>query len=319
MLEEEEVIYNMLEEQLGVREIGRLLGVSKNKVIKVRDDGRWYVDIITNEKVFTSKNITKDKQHFYLLYHNLMKREEKLKGEMNLLSVKEKVILSKSLNIRIATFLNLKSDTTRNWIKNKRYLVSPEYCDSSVLSVFIEEYLEYQDDEFGNNFYRDEDGFIKGHKLNYIKYRDNRFNRYINNQCEQFYPMLLRKLKYTNLKSEDKQQRESLFLNLLAQQLGIELCEWVDNQVKDGYTFEECMKCLRSYEEYGEAYGGKLVPPQVIYYKTDGFALINDEMRFKIINQLSTETIVGKFKISRKQARWLLNAYNNLGECVDDE
>ena len=208
----------------------------------------------------------------------------------------DKLIKMKSLNIRIAPYLNVNPRTSSRWV-NKRPLVEQEVYVSK--SYIFARYLEYQSELMGNYCETDK-AYIRGHKLYYVRYgEDEGFTYYINKKCFEYYESGMgdEKVfidKIVNMGSEEVNP----YVLALSAKLGIQLAKWIDRLIRGGVrTYEECKRCLKSYERFTQnEYNGDLRPPSVIYYETRGYVLLDNVYKYLILSQLEYGSIAGTFK-----------------------
>lgn len=68
--ENEEIkILRALKEKLSYYKISQIFNMDKKRIKNIEKNGKWYIDLGTNELVFTDKKISMDKQAFYYLYY----------------------------------------------------------------------------------------------------------------------------------------------------------------------------------------------------------------------------------------------------------
>ena len=125
-------IYNKLTSGASVKGLAKIYGCSRTRIQKIKDNGKYYLNLTTGEIIFTSKAISFDEQLFHQLYVNLEIND--LMGMMG----KPEIILERAVIPRLANFLmglygydynKKKSIETklRGWAKKKDKLVG---CDT---------------------------------------------------------------------------------------------------------------------------------------------------------------------------------------------
>ena len=125
-------IYNKLTSGASVKGLAKIYGCSRTKIQKIKDNGKYYLNLTTGEIIFTSKAISFDEQLFHQLYVNLEIND--LKGMLG----KPEIILERAVIPRLANFLmglygydysKKKSIETklRGWANKKDKLVG---CDT---------------------------------------------------------------------------------------------------------------------------------------------------------------------------------------------
>ena len=286
-------IYMSLEEGLTLKEVSEKHKVSITKVVNVRDNFRGYKDLDTGEFIMTVKNISWQQQYFYMIYDKVLKNEEYTKNN-NTLTEKEKVMFSKSLSVRLATYLGVNRSTVTRWIKSKYRLVT--IMNYNMRHAILGKYIVEQEGIMRGMY---SGYFLKGHKLYYANYTSNgKFAYYINKKCKSFYESDVSEYEFINSTMKNNEETEPYIAGLSAK-LGIELCKWVRRQESNGYSYEECLKCLASQEEYSKIeYIGNLIPPSVIYYETKGFVFLSEQQKAKILIQLERGNIAGTFNVN---------------------
>lgn len=293
-METEIEIKRDIDNGMSIRKVAEKYEVSIKKVRNIKDKGKWYVDMLTGESYFTTKTIPINQQHFYVLHHKMIEYEMKLDSNA---TQKEKIIACKSLIVRIATYLNVDPRTAYRWAKNSKKLMEDNMLTVEIERYILNRYLDSQEDVM-KAFYSDS-YYIRGHKLHYCYYENSSFTYYINRHCSNFYSKVgVSESDYIkNILGEGVEINP--YILRLSAKLGIELSRWVRQKVMEGYSHEECMKCLHSYEKFSKIdYDGVLTPPRVIYYDTRGFLLLKDEHKRKILFQKDNGEIAGTFDIN---------------------
>lgn len=276
-------------------ELAEKYNTTIRKVRTMKDSGAWYTDLETGELVGCSFKISEEQQYYYVI----RKFMEMYEDTQITHDEKAKIIAQKSLNVRIATFLNINPRTTSRW-NDKRPLVSEGVY--SIQSFLFSKYLEYQNELMGEFFDVDRE-FIRGHKLYYVNYgQDDGFTYYINQNAFKYY------------ESENKDEKTFIdraivigagsdekgvnpYVVILSAKTGIQLAKWIESRILEGYTYEECKRCLRALERFTEReYEGRLNPPETIYYETRGFILLANVYKYRILGQLERGEIAGTFK-----------------------
>lgn len=292
-----ELIYKDLigETEYSIRELAKKYGVSRTKVENIRDNSKYLVDLDTGEEVLTIKNISIEQQMYCAIY-GFMEMYERIESGKKYRTKEEDLIMSKSLNVRLATYLNIKPNTSNRWAKQKK-LVSQEIIDN--ISVIRNGFLNSQKDIM-MEFYDSDTLYPKGFKLNYIDYTvKDGFAYYINQQVSRYYHSDLNERDFIHMCLKVMEEENiAPFVIRLSAILGIQLCGWVRMMEEQGYEYEECMQCLRSYERFTkdkEKYEGRLVPPRVIYYETRGFQMLPEEIQWNLIKMKEDGEVAGAF------------------------
>lgn len=278
-----------------LKELAEKYDTTIRKVRTMKDSGAWYIDLETGELVGCSFKISEEQQYYYII-KKFMKMYEDTQITND---EKGKVIADKSLNVRIATFLNVNPSTSNRW-NNKRPLVSESKY--SIQSTIFSSYLEYQNELMGMFFETDKE-FIRGHKLYYVNYgQDDGFAYYINQNCFKYYESENKDEKTFIERaivrgSDSEEGNVNPYVVVLSAKTGIQLAKWIERKVVEGYSYEECKMCLKSMERFTNMeYNGRLSPPSVIYYETRGFILLENVYKYTILGQLERGIIAGTFK-----------------------
>lgn len=179
-------ILNALKEGLSMYQISNIFKVDKKKIKNIKENGKWYIDLATNELVFTSKKITIEEQAFYYLYKLLEEEQEKssfneyLKGNY----IKERKLSStlkkKKLHLRVALWLvagedesiNMMSSKCNYWLNKEDKLVGynleVETINKEILELG-EEFKKTEMEVFEKSYFYDEEvGYPRGYKLWFI-------------------------------------------------------------------------------------------------------------------------------------------------------
>lgn len=181
-------ILNALKEGLSMYQISKIFKVDKKKVKNIKENGKWYINLYTNELVFTSKKITIEEQVFYYLY-NLLEKEQGKSNFSEFLKeesyIKERKISStlkkKRLHLRVALWLvageeeniNMMSSKCNYWLNKKEdklvgYNLEFETINKEILELG-EEFKKTEMEVFEKSYFYDEEvGYPRGYKLWFI-------------------------------------------------------------------------------------------------------------------------------------------------------
>lgn len=141
--------------------------VGKSTIKKIVEQGRYYLDIITGEIIFTSKKISKEEQQYnYLCYMNDITDGDTFSKQKNSL------ISKRAINPRLAVYIGVDSRQTNRWSKKEKRLFG---CDEngkadSELDMFGYSFMILEESTFSNKSYHiDKKGMVKGYKLWYVE------------------------------------------------------------------------------------------------------------------------------------------------------
>lgn len=280
--ENEEIkIFRALKENLSYYKISQIFKLDKKRIKNIEKNGKWYIDLGTNELVFTDKKISMDKQAFYYLYYLFENNNVK---ENNI----TETIYKKNILGRIAIWLvegeesKIKNMTVNcnNWhkeisnikeisdineelenekrkkrkIRKENRLVQYDCEKDNVIKEILELGEEFEKTEmevFGKSYSYDKDtGYPKGFRLCFTdlyKRTDllcsslNLIKEYINFEGTEEEYRLIMLIKIYNEKKENK---------LLDDDLNISLLEFskFDTERK-----KECIKKLKEYKRQEDA------------------------------------------------------------------
>lgn len=282
-----------LESNESYSEISRRLEVTRDKIRQVKAKGKWYVDLDSGERVVSCKNISVAKQVYSLIFDIVKVGEECQQGYNSFISnPHDELARNKSLNARFTTWLRLKEGEIYRW-KNL-----PRLATDNVIRM-KNKYISSFIGNMGNimqSYVNTEGTYISGFKLYYINYcTHSKFSHYINNHCQKYHHYEGSEEAYIKNVVDTNSER-NVYLSIMSAKAGIQLSKWCRRKIEEGYTFKECMECLRSGEYYTEFYyEGDLQPPFVIYYETKGFIILPEDIKSRILTQLEGGEIAGTF------------------------
>lgn len=302
-------IYNSSQSNT-VYKICKTFNVDKKKVKKIIDKGTWYLDLISNEIVFTATNITKEEQFFHYLCYTLEKQTDNLIPS---------ILSKKKIHTRVVEWLKSQNFTKVSsysyWLKKPYKLVKYDK-DKKEIDTDIKELgnliLETELQEFKNSYKYDELGYPTGYKLWYIDLYTKPYFILMSLEfikdfitfkgTEKQYKLIMEVkayqesrgindlnislLEFDELNDEEKEEyikklkdykREKHIKNFFLRfniKLGIILGTWGKNLLKKGYSLKEIMEILNRRCVYNDSLSLATIEndvPRIIYMELKAY------------------------------------------------
>lgn len=149
--------------------------IDKKKINNIRKNGSWYIDVMTNELVFTEKKISIEEQIFHYLYKVLKEKENKY-GRTSTISnrkIHKRIALWIALNGEFETEEEREKIISRcdKWLKKETKLVGYDKEIKEILreiSVLKDVFDETEVTLFSESYiYDKETGYPRGYGLSY--------------------------------------------------------------------------------------------------------------------------------------------------------
>lgn len=149
--------------------------LDKKKIKNIRKYGKWYIDLITNELVFTDKKISMEEQIFHYLCSTLKNKEENEEEGTS-------TILNRKKHKRVAIWITLNEGLDEEeqkkliarcdkWLKKHVKLVGYDKENNQILTEILimeDEFKTTEKELFSKSYVYDKDtGYPKGYKLFY--------------------------------------------------------------------------------------------------------------------------------------------------------
>lgn len=304
-------ILNAVKENLSVYKICKIFNVDKKKVNMIKQRGSWFIDLNSNELVFTEKNITLEEQLFHYLSFLLQQQDTNQSLE---------ILAKRKIHLRVINWLeseiSCKKLTSYNsWLKKNiklvGYDVKKDDFKSNILEIgklFVETEMLVLEKSY---YYDKETGYPKGYKLWFIDlYKNSYFLKnslnyilnYINFKgSDKEYKLsmlyLLSRLDKTNyndkfqiplidfsnlsgeeqkefneeLEKYKKEKKTRTYIHKFRLKIGIEVGKWGQHMINKGYTYDEVVKILKRRYEYPQS---KIIlddVPQIIYLELGAY------------------------------------------------
>ena len=175
-------IYNKLTSGASINGLAREYGVDKKKIRSIRENGKYYLNLITGEIKFTAKAIAFEEQLFHYIYNALGDDLTDLIGRAY---GKPEKLLTRAIVPRLACFMigHFKYDYSKKksfevklwgWAKKKDKLVG---CDENgtitqAITDILEKFQKSEVETISKNYYLDENGLPRGWNLWSVKISD---------------------------------------------------------------------------------------------------------------------------------------------------
>lgn len=275
---------------IGILSVAKKYGVGTSKVQKVKEQGRYYFDMNSEEIVFSSKAIKIDEQRFnYICYHNELTNGNLFKYN------NKKLFKDRAVNPRLADYLGVSRQNTHRWSKKEQRLFgcnSEGIADRELLEK-AQDFLLYETDRFLENrpYEVDEYGYLKGYKLWYIHLSPELL--YYGKSYAYYYMNWIKTNKDKNvrdfenyLKEEKYADNEYLYIDA---RIGVFLGKWIIKNSKkynqeyiERAIYLKSKPCwLKTDEEYIEEDGMDIEIPPVVYIEKGAYysGLLTEEQK----------------------------------------
>lgn len=273
-------IYNKLTSGASVKGLAKIYGCSRTKIQKIKDNGKYYIDMATGELIFTAKTVTIIEQAFHNLETNLILYD-------NLGDRKSGLLRDRAVVPRLASFLmsyfNMeiteKSKDSfisklRDWKAKKIKLVG---CDTlgninQQINDIALDFINNEENRASDSYYIDKNGLPRGYGLWYVKITDN----WLNNLKPYIYVALsnksilkeqnLRNYFFSRLKKEKEKTKDENLKKDISEALKF---NYINSKVsfllvtKYGNDIYNCIKDNRILYVETKAYYNGLVPPEM--------------------------------------------------------